>query len=89
MRPIDADELQKQISSRFFATNYYSDFYKLVDSMPTVEQKHGHWRVDEISGNIECSYCYSSDERLYGFCNSNDFEYCPWCGAKMDEVTEE
>ena len=42
--------------------------------------KHGHW-IKQKNWFDECSVC-----RYHG---SNAFRYCPNCGAKMDEVTNE
>ena len=45
-----------------------------------VRVKHGHW----IDGWIcsECGEAYNTNGALYGW------NYCPNCGAKMDDVTE-
>jgi len=49
--------------------------------------KHAHW-IELYKGNYKCSSCGAwwsntvSDEII------NYFNYCPDCGAKMDEVTE-
>lgn len=51
---------------------------------PTVDPiKRGHWiQVDKnFSYPVKCSIC--GEEDWYGV-----FNYCPNCGAKMDEVTE-
>lgn len=51
-----------------------------------VEQKHGHW---ERIGYLDqcCSLCGNTPE-----CETGEtppmYDYCPYCGAKMDEVTE-
>lgn len=44
------------------------------------EVKHGKWeKEDTIMGTyIRCSVCHF--DKLYA-----DFQYCPHCGAKMDE----
>lgn len=68
MRLIDADEALKKISALF---NYriveFDDIKRIVDNMPTVEQKHGHWiregglkragEPEAHSGNYEPSNC--------------------------------
>lgn len=53
---------------------------KLIEDAPTVDPvKHGHW----INGNwaIRCSVC--GYDMPWAVRN-----YCPNCGAKMDEVEE-
>lgn len=52
-----------------------------ISRMPTVEAKpiiHAKW-VSKIPGSIlsECSHCN------FG-CGSYSYEYCPYCGARMD-----
>lgn len=52
-----------------------------ISSMPTVGAKpviHAKW-VSKIPGSIlsECSHCN------FG-CGSYSYEYCPYCGARMD-----
>lgn len=63
----------------------YAKLLALVNDAPTVEaERHGHW-VNEM-GMILCSECRDSwgtemEEMIRSFIN-----YCPNCGAKMDEV---
>ena len=57
----------------------------IIDKMPTVDAepvKHGHW-IDEQKGRwiyAKCSLCNTVHD-----VRSN---YCPTCGAKMDEVED-
>lgn len=63
-----------------------------IDEMPTVEAepiRHGHW-VD--MGDFEsCSVCNGTHlkeyQTYYGKCLWVKMDYCPHCGAKMDEST--
>ena len=83
MRLIDADKLESGeliIPTLYGGYEYVEVFYKDdVDNAPTVDAiKHGHWITD--MGGCWCSVCneysdYSTD-------------YCPNCGAKMNEVCE-
>lgn len=57
----------------------------MVDEM---QIRHGHWiyHTDDLFPNDstqECSYCH--EEEYLTLINDN---YCPNCGAKMDEVSE-
>lgn len=48
------------------------------------ERKHGHWIGKPIAGYsmVRCSVCFA-------FANNIErWNYCPNCGAKMDEVTK-
>ena len=71
-----------------------------VEAVPVV---HAHWNCIEnvvsYEGTFdayECSHCHKS--LLDDLCENNgsdyvnaknDFKYCPFCGAKMDEKVEE
>ena len=74
MRLIDADALQEEY------VRLSGKELSLIEDAPTVDPvKHGHWMTD--MGGCWCSVCneysdYSTD-------------YCPNCGAKMDEVEHE
>lgn len=58
-------------------------------SMDAQEVKHGHWIVHKLGYSddyyFECSHCHADD--IYGdeYEDECDFEYCPRCGAIMDE----
>ena len=48
--------------------------------------KHGHWIQQQTSNIYKCSVC---GERIYSSLEvGNLHEFCRYCGAKMDEVTE-
>lgn len=54
----------------------------LINNVTTVEErKHGHWIGKPIAGYsmVRCSVCFA-------FANNIErWNYCPNCGAKMDE----
>ncbi len=50
----------------------------IIEDMPTVEQKHGHWIWDNDEEVWKCSNCALGDDFLIN-------KYCKECGAKMDE----
>ncbi|MDO4527978.1 MAG: hypothetical protein Q4C03_04265 [bacterium] len=95
MRLIDADALESYGLSRFF-DDYAFD---VIDKMPTidaVEVKHGHWKPHPIYPKEwdVCTSCgLGTKRREYGinpdgteWRSEVSYTYCPWCGAKMDEV---
>ena len=100
MRLIDADDLGKRIwygnTDPVILRGYASG---LVDAAPTIEAepvKHGRWLITQepLSWHdvncVECSACHESwiyDED-YGFDDLCDWNYCPNCGARMDEEDE-
>lgn len=79
MRPIDADALKEKMRR----TNRYFDVKFDIDEAPTIDAepvRHGHWiKMFESYACSEC-YCPADKESLS--------DYCPDCGAKMDEVSE-
>lgn len=88
MRLIDADELINLIvnESRTWEDEYgISDVLKNIADFPTVGPiKHGHWVYAGQGwageGIYKCSIC--------GHHTPDNANYCPCCGAKMDEVED-
>lgn len=77
MRLIDADKLDFSYCDNEFDCIFVVDKAPTIDAVPV---RHGHW-IDGICGAYKiCSVC----DQISDF----DFDYCPNCGAKMDEVSE-
>ena len=52
-----------------------------IKQMNAEHVRHGHWKEDEARIKDQCSVCgLSVNWSLY------KTPYCPFCGAKMDEV---
>ena len=96
MRPIDADKLLEKMQDRLPKEDDILEpvstcakiARRLVEKAPTidaVEVVHGRWEqigYDEAMNRITCSCCLE-----YWNIEDNDtetFNYCPNCGAKMD-----
>ena len=73
--------------------NAIDHIIKGVMDMPTVGAtpvRHGHW-IDKFAGEYRCSSCRKIvciDDEVE-FPNGISYDYCPYCGAKMDEVLED
>lgn len=88
MRLIDADKMLEELlmineRSNIFAAPFARRIKRFIDRQPTIEvRKHGHWikLFDPNYGiiGVECSVCKGEMRRAT--------EYCPFCGAIMDEV---
>ena len=90
-RPIDADKVAEAIE---WLDEYdfviWHDVMECIDKLPTVDAepvRHGHWinHFDDLfpeESTQECSVCHA--EQMGTMLNDN---YCPNCGAKMDEST--
>lgn len=79
MRLIDADALQEEY------VRLSGKELSLIDDAPTVEPKHGHWEFKPLWQGAEAKYCECSA------CHHPVWwptDYCPNCGAKMDEVED-
>jgi len=52
--------------------------------------KHGHWECsDDIYETAICSECGCNTEESYGFVtNSDEYNFCRNCGAKMNKEQE-
>ena len=52
--------------------------------------RHGHWTlINEDDNTYECSVCLDLWDFIEGTPKDNGVEYCPHCGAKMDERKED
>lgn len=80
MRLIDADKLME---NKFKNDISYNAFCNLVKRQPSIDAvKHGRWKYISFL-TVECSECKTQ---------IHDLEYsnfCPNCGAKMDETVDE
>ena len=87
-RYIDADVLAHKIHNDMWYT--YNDYVRTIghiDAAPTVDAapvKHGRWnRID--NDTFHCCECGCT----FGLFQGKDhMNYCPGCGAKMDEGKE-
>lgn len=100
MRLIDADEAVKAVHDEFDECLVWdesgeataNEFENIILQMPTVDPvKHGQWkRTDAYPHKVYCSECYATlvpnDEWLELYKLSSN--YCPNCGAKMDEAKD-
>ena len=96
MRLIDADALIKTLETQDYsnAPNTLEGWTPQdmtnaeifdINNAPTVDAvKHGHWELSPFDGNWACSNC--GNEPYHD--NMKNMNYCPNCGAKMDEVDE-
>lgn len=86
MRLIDADALfhgQKLIVVKEEAYDAVRYIFDQIDNAPTIEAepvRHGRW--DEVGILTFCSECGWTKHIM----EEREYEYCPNCGAKMDEV---
>lgn len=55
-------------------------------------ERHAHWEQPsyfyEENGVFQCSNCKEEFVLISGSPKENEYEYCPHCGCKMDEVTD-
>lgn len=93
MRLIDADALLKKLNEE--RTPYNADINYIITNAPTVEDvapvRRGRWMEREVIRlqygldiqSQRCSNCgkYHTTPYMYFF---NGYNYCPWCGARMD-----
>ena len=104
MRLIDADKLKEEIGEcpenwldspeEMQAVDDWNGCMNVIDCAPTIDAeivRHGHWiEKDWFDGDIyyDCSTCGNSWVTIEGTPQDNGMNYCPHCGAKMDEVSE-
>ena len=58
----------------------YSELYDMVSMLPSAQQEQntGQWIPNKHTDTVLCSQC--------GKCYGDEYNYCPNCGAKMEEV---
>ena len=63
-----------------------------VDNLPrekAVPVIHGHWILErEPNGKPYCFHCSVCDDDFHHIGITTGYDYCPLCGAKMDEEAE-
>lgn len=99
MRLIDADALEEgkfhsienwtPVESASWQRGWNDAIDAIIDNAPTVDAvKHGHW-INKGFEPIRCSVCGITVDAINGIPWAiKSFKYCPYCGAKMDEVEE-
>lgn len=95
MRLIDVDKTISELKALPEQERLeYMGFYDLLKSIPTIDAKlvvHAHWE-DKCVRDWHCSNCAYDIQKLRfvdGYYYNDLPEYCPGCGAKMDEETEQ
>ena len=82
------DSIMSEPSEVRYPVWYAEKARQMIVSPDTIVVKHGRWiktqlplpLSDSSKDCVECSVCHTHWE------TGNN--YCPYCGAKMDEVTE-
>lgn len=92
MRLIDADELKESVKrfTSVFVKYDWREICEMLNDAPTVDPiKHGHW-VNKGFEPVRCSVCGITVDAINGIPWAiKSFNYCPHCGAKMDEVEDD
>lgn len=102
LKIVDPEKLMFEIGKHCYS--FSTDFFQwenfkfgvmqALNTMPTVDTvRHAHWEQpsysDEENGVFQCSNCKEAFVLISGSPKENKYEYCPNCGCKMDEKTEE
>lgn len=93
MRLIDADKLQERAYQMRFSTRITEGGLALINYLlseePTVDPvKHGRWIFEEYPDGYYHAICSECDVWSDEYAYLDGWNYCPHCGAKMDEVEE-
>lgn len=80
------------ISPEMWGANKTVDRIKCAPVADVEPVRHGHWSEADNDGEYTCSHCgwvgritCLGKDKIW----SGDIEYCPYCGAKMDEEVSE
>lgn len=93
-RYIDADHLKSVIVAQDFPHSLVSiaTLKTIIDSQSTADVApivHGHWNKTCVPDVYQCNHCKKAVKMDF-LCDSAVLrEYCPCCGARMDEKETE
>ena len=86
------DYISREEAKRFFNLNFGGVSHaiiasRLLDEIPAADVSpvvHGHFVHDgpRFSGGVDWWHCSSCGRLASGV--ETRFDYCPWCGARMD-----
>lgn len=88
MRLIDADEIAMHkflVSNWEYQLGWNDAIDAIIENEPTIDavpDRHGKWTGYAGTVGAECSICHAWLDVLQGTAEMN---YCPNCGARMDE----
>ena len=91
MRLIDADAIQWELVDVGYIpviTKEEIDELPTVDAVP-VRRAHWIWKGDEGDSRFMCSECKCKEDVPTCMGVPDIWEYCPNCGARMDERKKE
>lgn len=60
---------------------------KLNDWLKGEQERQAKWIYDHESNSIECDKC-KAEYKLSPYERVSDFDYCPSCGSRMEEIKE-
>ena len=68
---------------------YSKSLVETAETADVQEVRHGHWIEKNLDNfrkvECSCSICgWSGAENYDSYVDIHDFEFCPYCGAKMD-----
>lgn len=90
-RLIDGEKLKNEVASTFHGAiglTVTGAVHEIIDRQPTIDPEslrpHGKWVKDQFSYRYLCTNCKMTLPEWLGV-----FNYCPSCGAKMEEKGDE
>lgn len=94
MRLIDANKFKDEVASSI-EDNFHKHtkiaikhFVKWIDEQPTVDATlviHSHWVSVPGKRDRICAHCEHDEPYKNAPDDADIYEYCPHCGAQMDE----
>ena len=92
MRKNSKEKMVYEIGEAPCRACYVNDLLNEVENCPAadvVELKTGQWLIYDSDANVyECSFCHELFILNEGTPRENNFNYCPFCGAKMEETND-
>ena len=88
LQAFQAFEKAERLSTGFSRLNFFGHFSLELATIPTADVApvaHGHW-IESDHGSYLCSVCGEDWTLNDGTPDENDMNYCPRCGARMEET---
>ena len=81
---IDKEKLKERFLEEYPQAYYPMHFVKIIDELPLVEKRNGEW-IYSINDESVCEEWTCSLCGQFMLAKTN---YCPYCGAKMENINE-
>lgn len=66
-----------------------SQYIEIIPAADVAQVRHGRWVSDQHKLARVCSVCNRDEPYKFADIDADMYDYCPYCGAKMDGSSNE